>query len=152
MGLNMIDYTKCKLYGINSKKYLLFLLHMDKCFLRQSYCLKEYSPFLKEQNGKKRLIENPSQNLKKIQTIIKNHLSELDIPENVFSGVKKRSYITTAKYHQNSNYLLATDISGFFPSISREKVFNFFNLLFNMLRNRIRIQCFRVNLHIFRWC
>lgn len=123
----MIDYTKCQLYGISSKKHLLYLLHMDKTFLKQNYCLKEYSPFLKNQNGKKRLIENPSDNLKRIQSTIKNYLSELDIPENVFSGVKKRSYISNAKYHQEANYLLAIDISGFFPSISREKVFNFFN-------------------------
>ena len=104
---------------------------MDKKFFKQSYCLKEYSPFLKEQNGKKRLIENPSKNLKRIQSVIKKYLSELDIPENVFSGVVRRSYVTNAKYHQDANYLLVTDISGFFPSISREKVFNFFKKKLN---------------------
>jgi hypothetical protein len=49
-----------------------------------------------------------------------------DLPSYVFSGVKKKSYIDNARFHKDCKYLYKTDISAFFPNISRNKVYKFF--------------------------
>ena len=111
----------------NSKKMLKRCLNIkDNRYLKQEFVSENISPYIDNKNGKKRLIECPSDDLKKIQKSIKSELAKLNFPRYVFSGVKKRSFVDNAKLHKGNKYLYKMDITAFFPSIGREKVFNFY--------------------------
>ena len=122
----MINPIQSNLYKQTSKKYLLNLLHIhDKRFLQQRYVSKHISPYI-QTTPKPRLIEVPSEKLKIIQRNIKNELSKIIVPENIFSGVKGKSYIENAKLHSGNRFVFKIDLSSFFPCISRNTVYNFF--------------------------
>ncbi len=95
--------------------------------LKQSYVASLVSPYI-DTSSKPRLIEPPHEELKLVQRQIKNHLSRIEVPENIFSGIKKRSYADNARYHigDNRRNLYKIDLTAFFPSITRETVYNFF--------------------------
>lgn len=122
----MIDYSKCRLYGIRSKKNLKYLLHLNNKYLKQKFCASQIFPYIENKNGKMRLIEPPSEEMKKIQSRIKRQLSDITVPQNVFSGIKNKSYIDNARFHIGANFLYKIDFTGFFPSISRNRVYLFF--------------------------
>lgn len=103
-----------------------FLKITDTSYFNQGFVAKSVHPYIEDKNGKKRLIEVPDADLKAVQTRIKKVLSKLDFPEYVFSGVKGRSYVDNARFHVGSNYLYKIDLTAFFPSIAREKVFSFY--------------------------
>lgn len=122
-----MNYSNCSLYGVQSKKVLAQRLHIsDKRYFKQSFVSSHIHPYIEQKNGKKRLIEPPDAELKRIQKQLKNRLSELDIPPYVFSGVKGRSYVDNAKVHSGMRYVYKLDISGFFPSTPRERAYTFF--------------------------
>lgn len=77
---------------------------------------------------KPRLIEPPRSELKVIQKTLKKLLGKIVVPENVFSGIKGRSYADNAFMHvgYKTRNLFKIDLTAFFPSISRECVYQFF--------------------------
>lgn len=95
--------------------------------LKQSYVISMISPYISK-TGKARLIEPPHIELKSVQKRIKTLLGKIEVPDNVFSGIKGRSYSDNAKLHLGSNLrnLYKIDLTAFFPSISRETVYQFF--------------------------
>lgn len=120
-------YKKCSLYGLKSKRMLFQLLGItNKAFLKSNYVQRNIFPYI-DKTTKPRLIEAPSIELKVIQRKIKNYLLNCDIPDYVYSGIKNKSYVDNAKMHRLNCYLYKLDISAFFPNISREKVYIFFN-------------------------
>lgn len=124
----MLNYSKCPLYRLRSKKQLKHLLNIDNNkLIKQDYIASQINPYIKK--GKPRLIEPPQPELKKVQRRLKKMLYLIEFPDNVFSGVPKRSYAQNAQYHANNpiRNMYKIDLSGFFPSISREKVYNFFS-------------------------
>lgn len=121
-------YTDCRLYGIHSKKVLKHILCIkNPKLLKQDYIVSLISPYISS-IGKPRLIEPPQSELKSIQKRIKALLGKIEIPDNVFSGIKGRSYSDNAKLHLGKNLrnLYKIDLTAFFPSISRETVYCFF--------------------------
>ena len=121
-------YTDCPLYGLKSKKMLRRLLRIeDSKFLKQDYVASMVSPYI-DKKGKPRLIEPPREELKIIQKRIKQMLGQIKVPDNVFSGIKGRSYADNAVMHtgENRRNLFKIDLTAFFPSISRETVYCFF--------------------------
>ena len=126
--LCLLEYEKCPLFGLKSKKTLCYILGIrDKKLLKQSYTSKLVEPYI-DKSGKPRLIEPPRTELKLIQKRIKNMLGKIDVPDNVFSGIKGRSYTDNAKLHLGAKprFLFKVDLTAFFPSISRNKVYAFF--------------------------
>ena len=122
----MIDPTKSSLYKQSSKKYLMQLLDIpNKQYLKQNYVVKQISPYI-QPNPKPRLIEVPSKQLRRIQRNIKNELNKIIVPDNVFSGVKEKSYIDNAIVHQRNNYVFKIDLTAFFPCITHDTVYSFF--------------------------
>jgi hypothetical protein len=99
----------------------------DTNLLKQDYVSKLVEPYI-DKTGKPRLIEPPRAELKLIQKRIKNMLGMIEVPENVFSGIKGRSYADNASFHigDSPRYLFKIDLTAFFPSISRDKVYAFF--------------------------
>lgn len=122
----MINPKKSNLYKQTSKKYLTKLLKIsNKSYFKQNFVAKQINPYIKT-SPKARLIEAPSESLKKIQRIIKQELNKIEVPDNVFSGVKGKDYIQNAKLHANNKHLFKIDLRAFFPCITRESVYNFF--------------------------
>lgn len=123
-----MKYTDCPLYGIQSKKMLMYILRIrNEKLLRQDCVVSMISPYISK-TGKSRLIEPPRFELKIVQKRIKTLLGKIDIPDNVFSGVRGKSYSDNAKLHLGDSLrnLYKIDLTAFFPSISRETVYQFF--------------------------
>lgn len=119
-----LNYKLCKLYGLKSKKKLLELLYIErKIYCKGSFVNSKIHPFIM----KERLVEAPNKDIKRIQSCILAFLQKLDFPDYVYSGVKGKSYINNARLHGGNGNLFKVDISKFFPNISRERVFNFYN-------------------------
>lgn len=117
--------NKCPLYALQSKKQLKEKLHIPNNKYLKGKFQDEVNIFI-DTNGKPRLIEAPSQELKDIQSKLKDCLHLCDFPDFVFSGVKRKTYIENAVTHKNCKYLFKADISAFFPNISRNAVYSFF--------------------------
>lgn len=88
---------------------------------------------LKSKKNRKVFECNPF--LKKVHNKLKNCFTQLDTPDYLFSGVKKKSYIDNAKYHKDSKSFYIIDISKFYPSISKEKIYNNLISSFNQSHN-----------------
>ena len=85
------------------------------------------SPYV-DRSKKPRLIEPPQTELKTVQKRIKTLLGKIEVPDNVFSGIKGKSYSDNARQHlgEGTRNLYKIDLTAFFPSISRETVYRFF--------------------------
>ena len=124
-----MKYSDCPLYGIQSKKMLKYVLHIsNEHFFKQDYVVSMINPYVDNKAGKPRLIEPPTSELKAIQKRIKTLLGKIEVPYNVFSGVKGKSYSDNAFFHIGDNLrnFYKIDLTAFFPSIRRETVYEFF--------------------------
>lgn len=116
-----MNFKNCELYKIKRKRDLYILLHIDESKLK--YEPYKYRVCIKD---KKRLLEKPSEELKRIQRNILNKLYQLNFPKYVFSGIKGRSAFGNAIYHINCKYMLKLDMSKFFPNTHRNRIYEFF--------------------------
>ncbi|MBW7572458.1 RNA-directed DNA polymerase [Caproiciproducens sp. AGMB10547] len=115
------------MYQLKCKKVLKYLLKIsDNSVFNQWYVASLIEPYIDISRGKPRLIEPPSLMLKSMQTRLKNMLGTIDVPINVFSGIKGRSYAQNAQWHKGNKFVYKIDLTAFFPSISRERVYSFF--------------------------
>lgn len=107
-------------------KYVLQIKNDD--MLKQSNITSKIHPYI-DKTKKPRLIEAPQAELKIVQRRIKTLLGKIQTPDNVFSGIKGKSYPENARMHigGRKRNLYKTDLTAFFPSISREDVYQFFN-------------------------
>lgn len=123
----MIDFS-CKLYSIKSKKQLLNMLGIEKSQSSQSWVSENVYPCIDTSKTKPRLLEKPKLQLKKAQRKIHNYLSEINYPDYVFSGIKgeDRTYKYNAGRHVEGKFLFKIDLTAFFPSVSRDRVYHFF--------------------------
>jgi len=101
---------------------------------------RHYSPFLKSPRprpfahpagtAKLRVIDNPSTEMKRIQSLIKERLlNPLDLPGNVLGGIKGRSVLQNVAIHRNSRTLLKVDVKRYFPNITNEHVYDIWSKL-----------------------
>lgn len=123
----MIDFS-CKLYSIKSKKQLLKMLGIEKSQSTQLWVSENVYPCIDMSKAKPRLLEKPRKQLKIAQRRIHNYLSEINYPDYVFSGVKgkDRTYKCNAGKHVEAKFLFKIDLTAFFPSVSRDRVYHFF--------------------------
>ena len=125
----ILSCSSCSLYGLQSKKLLKHLLKIKNNKLtKQKYIASRISPYINK-DGKPRLIEPPKDDLKAVQKRLKKLLGQITVPDNIFSGVKGKSYVDNARMHVSTERrnLFKIDLSAFFPSIRRETVYRFFN-------------------------
>ncbi len=119
-------YNKCKLFQLQSKKLLKHYLKItDNKFFSQQYVCSLIEPYIDEKS-KPRIIDKPDDSLKVIQGRVKKLLYSIEVPENIFSGIKGKSYAQNAYYHKGNKYVYKIDLNAFFPSITRETVYSFF--------------------------
>lgn len=121
------DLNQCALYKCRGKGRLAYLLHMNKEEFDNLEKLIEYYSFTTDKNdGDKRLITAPRNNLKKIQKRILKLITFVKRPEWLISGERGKNYIDNGKFHQQSHYLLTMDIKKFYENCKREFVYRFF--------------------------
>lgn len=114
-------------YKLSSKKNLARILFVELSELSRLQEDSNYTIFKTGKDGKKkRLIECPKYNLDKIHTRIASLLCRIKSPEYLHSGVKHRSNVSNADSHKGKHAIFTTDITSFFPSTTKQQVFNFF--------------------------
>lgn len=121
---------KFPLYNYKSiKKLSNFLGFKEKpefnAFIKEiKFNSKKFYKIYTLKNKKNRKVFECNALIRKIHIKLGNCFLKLDTPEYLFSGVKKKSYIHNAKRHRNSNSFYIIDISKFYPSITKEKIYN----------------------------
>jgi hypothetical protein len=95
--------------------------------------LSKLKPFqLKPAPPKRRRIDNPSTELKKVQSlIVKRLLRPLSLPPHICGGIKGKNVLDNAVLHRNLRVLLKIDIKRFFPSITNKHVYAVWRDLLN---------------------
>ena len=85
--------------------------------LKQNHVALLVSPYI-DRKGKPRLIEPPQEELKVVQKRIKQMLGQIDVPDNVFSGIKGRSYSENALMHIDGELknFFKIDLTAFFAA------------------------------------
>lgn len=87
---------------------------------------------ISKKRGGKRLISMPSQDLKIIQTLIKEKILEkVKVHDNAYGFINGKSIKENAEKHLNQEVLLNIDLENFFPSIHRGRVYFIFKYLCN---------------------
>lgn len=79
-----------------------------------------------KKNGGIRWVDNPREDLKKVQRRIAQLLGRITPPEFLFCPVKKRSYVTNAHTHAGNRVVHSLDVKSYFPSTPSWKVYGFF--------------------------
>jgi RNA-directed DNA polymerase len=86
-----------------------------------------YHPFLKTRGGKARLIDNPNDELKRVQKLIRDRLLiPVPLRDIVHGCVKGRSAFTNAMQHVRQPSAASVDIRKCYNSITNRMVFQFF--------------------------
>lgn len=122
------NLPKRRLHLRKSKNVLAEILKVDRKVLLQISKNSDahYKVFPIFKDGKSRMVEEPDEVLKPIQHILKCIFGDIDLPDYLNSGRKKRSYVDNAKVHVANTRLTKMDISKFYPSCKREFVYRFF--------------------------
>lgn len=109
-----------QLYKIKSLKKLKKLIFFDD----EKYNKNEYNVYcIKDGN---RLVEEPKGHLLSLHKRIFKFLNQIELPQYVFSSVKGKSHKDNALYHINNEFVVALDISKFFPKCSSSYVYKFY--------------------------
>lgn len=124
-----MNYKLCPLYGLKSKRKLFELLGI---YNPSSFPIlaKDVSKIIKPKidysKGKGRLVEAPFYGLKIAQRKLLRLLQKLVFDSYVFCGIKGRTVADNAQIHSGLKYVYQTDLSKFFPHITRNKIYRFF--------------------------
>lgn len=121
------------LYRLRNRRKLAELLFLPDNYFRVFHVYK-YNEFSKPKlNGDgKRHFMNPEYELKKIQRKIYKLIRRIEVPGWVKSAKQGESYITNCKAHLNSKYILTMDISKFYDSASKKRIYKLFDETFEM--------------------
>lgn len=124
-----MDYSMCKLYKLETKKSLSYLLNTPKSnlkYVKANYYSK-VDVFTKiTPSGKSRTFYNPVIQHKKALKRMNRELSILSTPSYVTGGIKGESILSNASKHMSSNFFLSMDIKDFYNHIPQSYIFSFF--------------------------
>ncbi len=126
--------NQCALFKVRSPRHLAEVLRLECADLKglASHGKQNYRLHLREMGGDKppRLIEGPSEPLKRVQRRIHKLLAQILPPEFLYSGVRGRSAFTNALRHSASHAtsvpMVKLDITKFYPSSDGWRVQRFF--------------------------
>lgn len=127
--LKRYPVNQSPIYRLRSKRRLAEILRIDLISLKRlAHSERLYTE--KEvigKNGKPRLTERPSHELKQVQARISELLSRIEIPDFLFCPARGRSYITNASLHANNAVVRKLDIKEYFQRTSSKRVYWFFH-------------------------
>ncbi len=82
-------------------------------------------PFQRKPPSKPRQIDNPLEDLSWTQKRVNRRLlAPICFPSHVFGGIRKRSVLDNAEYHNGASLLVTVDVRQCFPSISNKHVYS----------------------------
>lgn len=124
---------KSPLYRMRNKRKLAECLKVEKNYFLKphNYKYNEFSRPKPNGDGERKFTVPPDE-LKKIQKQICKLLNRIETPEWVISGKKGCSYITNAEMHLTSKFVKTMDISKFYDSAQRSKIYKMFRNTFKM--------------------
>jgi RNA-directed DNA polymerase len=77
---------------------------------------------------KLRIIDNPSDDLKAVQSLIAQRLLQpVKLPNHIFGGIKGKSVLDNVVFHRDSRVLLKMDLARFFPTITNRHIYQVWN-------------------------
>lgn len=92
-------------------------------FYKPFESLGKQRPFQKKP-PKSRLIDNPVQELKRIQDLVQRQLLRpICFPNHIIGGIPKRSIVSNGEFHRGASLLVTIDIRKCFPSITNKHVY-----------------------------
>ena len=121
--------TRSPLYQMPSKRKLAALLGVSMSDLRRLSGHEHlYTHFpVRKKDGTSRIVDNPRDQLKRVQRRLSALLGRIAAPDVLFCPVKGRSYVDNAAHHRGGRVVHSLDIKKYFPSTTRRRVFWFFN-------------------------
>ncbi|WP_179455315.1 reverse transcriptase family protein [Xanthomonas cannabis] len=88
-------------------------------------------PRIHPRTKKERLIQAPSEVVKPLQKRLNVLLKQVRVPDYLHSGIPKRSHLSNSESHMRAEGATVTvDVSDFYPSITRQRVFRLFRNVF----------------------
>lgn len=129
------ELVKSGLYRLPSMAALAAVLHWKKTpSALRALChrLDNWDEFQLERVGKKpRDVQAPKPATKALQRRLNDLLKRIEPPDYLHSGTPGRSYLSNSGAHMPAKGATATvDISDFYPSVTRKRVFMLFRELF----------------------
>lgn len=124
---------KSPLYRMRNRRKLAILLGLpEKYFLKIQQ--HEYYEFSKPKpNGDgERHFTVPAEELKLVQKVLCRLLTRIETPDWVMSGKKHCSYITNAERHIENQFVKTMDISQFYDSVQKKRIYKMFKDTFKM--------------------
>lgn len=123
------------LFRLRTMGALARLLHWKKSpSALRSLCLRRdnWDEFDQARPGKKpRRIQAPKPAIKVLQRRLNDLLQRIEAPEYLHSGTVGRSYLTNSALHRDAEGATVTvDISDFYPSVTRKRLFVLFRTVF----------------------
>ena len=124
---------KSPLYKLRNRRKLAEYLKVDKSYFNRAHNYK-YNVFSRPKpNGDgERKFTVPPEELKNIQKQICRLLNRIETPDWVISGKKGSSYISNAEVHLNNKFVKTMDISKFYDSAQRSRIYKMFHNTFKM--------------------
>lgn len=120
--------TSSPLFGIRGLNALARALKSDVATLEKLRASEAFYRLKDRETkpGKIRRIEDPPNDLKRVQARISKLLMRVIPPDYLYCPVRKRSAIQCAQEHFGAKQIWSLDIKEYFPSTPREFVFRFF--------------------------
>ena len=117
------------LYGMPTRRKLAELLRIDMAQMRHLTGRQHlYSHFpVPKKDGSSRLVDNPRDELKRVQRRIAKYLGRIAPPDILYCPVKGRSYIDNARQHRGHRVIHSLDVQKYFPSTKSRRVYWFFH-------------------------
>jgi len=115
------------LYRLRNRKKLAKLLNLESSYFNIKHQYEYYLFSEEKPSGGERHFANPLGRLKVIQRRIHILLQRIETPIWLKSGKRRESYVTNGQYHVEADYVRTMDISQFYDSVSRDRVFKLFS-------------------------
>ncbi|MDR0483978.1 MAG: reverse transcriptase family protein [Alphaproteobacteria bacterium] len=142
-NLKFYNINQSPLYKLSSKKKFYKLFQSNHSIINNQIISNIFSHldnylFKFKKDG--RDFYELKKELKYINKKLFIFLSKIETPSYLFSK-KGKSHIDNAKYHLGNNFLFKVDISQYFPSINKQKVFHFYRKHLKMSPDIAELLC-----------
>jgi hypothetical protein len=128
LGIKCHSHYQSALYRLTSRHQLVRLLGVTNDHLellsRTEGLYREYD--IPKKANKKRHVEEPRGDLKKVQARIASLLGRIRPADYLYCPAKRRCYVTNAARHRNNRVVRCLDLKEFFPNTPRLRVYRFF--------------------------
>lgn len=117
---NVVLYSLSRFCECSKKDLIEVLMRRNTTFEGNTYGYRKYE---KQVGKKKRTIREPYHELKKIQQIIKERLSQIPVSLACTAGKSGDSVEKNTEMHRYNQYLITLDIKNAYPSITTHRVY-----------------------------